>query len=152
MELSRTELLNEFTYGWLECGRWQRGILEQLRQDLSVLKSSNGDGPSGGKPKSKPPLDLSDMDFYHECVAECESVSQQDDASVGRLSRLRNRARRILGYDVGTMKLPSVSCHQCGGPLEVARDASSAVVCVERCGVEYPTSSWLELLQQQEAG
>lgn len=152
MELTRTELLNEFTYGWLEEGRWQLGLLAQLQRDLSAIKSSKGDGPSGSKPKSKPPLDLADMDFYYECCREVNQASLYEDASLGKLERLRSRARVILGYDVGVMQLPSVSCPQCGGPLEVARDASSAVVCVERCGIEYPTSSWLELLQQKEAG
>lgn len=152
MELSRTELLNEFCYGWLEDGRWQLGLLEQLQRDLSAIKSSKGDGPSGSKPKSKPPLNLADMDFYYECCDEVQRVSSDEDCPLGKLDRLRSRARVMLGYDVGVMQLPSVSCPQCGGALEVARDASSAVVCVERCGIEYPTSSWLELLQQKEAG
>jgi len=43
----------------------------------------------------------------------------------------------------------SMVCHQCAGPLIVARDASSAVTCAENCGVSYPTSTWLDLLAQK---
>src|SRR4051812_37210278 len=70
MNLSRTELLNEFTYGWWECDRWQYPIIQQLSDDLAAIKSVNGEGGSGGKPKSKPPMDLSDMDLISDCLSE----------------------------------------------------------------------------------
>lgn len=148
MSLSRTELLNEFDHGWFECDRWQPSILSQLPEQLSAIKSSNGDGGSGGKPKSKPPMDLSSMDLFYDCVAEVRRVEADEECSLAKLERLRSKARLVLGYDVGTMSLPEKVCHVCGGPLVVARDASSAVECVE-CGFAYPCESWVDLLQQE---
>jgi len=140
-------LLNEFDYGWFECERWQPGLLTQLQRNLSAIKSNGGDGGSGGKPKSKPPMDLSDMDLFYECVAEVRRVCEEREAPLGKLERLRGRARLVLGYDVGMMSLPSMVCHECKGPLIVARDACSAVQCAE-CGVQYPCETWVDLLQQ----
>lgn len=151
MSLSRTELLNEFTYGWFECDRWQSPLIQQLSEGLAELKSCNGESGGGGKPKSKPPLDLSDMDLMYECISEVRRVSDDETVSLGKLERLRCRTRVVLGYDVGTMSLPAVVCHQCGGPLIVARDASSAVECAEACGVSYPCETWVDLLQQRES-
>lgn len=151
MTLSRTELLNEFDHGWFECSRWQVAILVQLPEQLSAIKSGSDEPGGGGKPKSKPPMDLSDMDLYYECLAEFRRVSDDEEAPLGKLEKLRHRARLVLGYDVGMMSLPAMVCHVCGGPLIVARDAMSAVVCAENCGVSYPTNTWLDLLNQESA-
>lgn len=147
MSPTREELLNEFDYGWFECGQWQLGMLGQLQRNLSAIKSGSGDGGGGGKPKSKPPMDLSAMDLFYDCAAECRRVRDDSEAPLGKLTELRGRARLSLGYDVGMVSLPSVSCHSCGGPLIVARDASSAVMCAEACGVSYPCETWIDLLK-----
>lgn len=152
MSLTRTELLNEFDHGWFECGQWQHpGMLSQLQRNLSAIKSGGGDGGGGGsKPKSKPPMDLSAMDLFYECAAECRRVRDSEDVPLGKLTELRAAARLNLGYEVGMMKLDgSMVCHQCSGPLIVARDASSAVTCAENCGVSYPMDTWVELLAQK---
>ncbi len=152
MSLSRVELLNEFDHGWFECHRWQIGLLTQLQRNMAALKSGSGESGGGGKPKSKPPLNLGDMDLFYDCAAEYRRVDDDHEAPRGKLERLRSRARLVLGYEVGMMKLDgSMVCHVCSGPLIVARDASSAVVCAEKCGVEYPTETWLDLLAQKEA-
>lgn len=151
MELSRTELLNEFDHGWWECERWQDPLLPQLRDGLTGRQSTNNDGGSGGKPKSRPPMDLSAMDLLYECTAEFKRVSDSEDVPLGKLNKLRVRARVALGYDVGTMIMPDMVCHVCGGPLVVACDASSSVECAENCGVSYPCETWLDLLAQREA-
>lgn len=152
MELSRTELLNEFDHGWFEYDRWQVGILAQLQRNLSAIKSGGGDSGGGGKPKSKPPCNLSDMDLFYDCAAECRRVTEDHEVALSKLMELRQRCRLVLGYEVGTMRLDgSMVCHVCGGPLIVARDASSAVTCAEDCGVSYPVNTWLDLLAQKGA-
>lgn len=152
MTLSRLELLNEFTYGWWECDRWQSPIIQQLSDGLAALKSVGSEPGSGGKPKSKPPMDLSDMDLIYDCLNEVKRVDDDEDAPLTKLARLRDRARLVLGYDVGTMMMPDMVCHVCHGPLIVARDASSAVECAEACGVSYPCETWLDLLAQRSNG
>jgi len=152
MSPSREELLNEFDHGWFEYSRWQTAMLTQLQNNLSAIRSGSGDSGGGGKPKSKPPMDLSAMDLFYECAAECRRVREDSDAPLGKLAELRGRVRLSLGYEVGMMRLDgSMVCHQCSGPLIVARDASSAVTCAENCGVSYPASTWLDLLAQKGA-
>lgn len=151
MSLTRTELLNEFDHGWFECDRWQTAMLTQLQRNLAAIKSGGGsDGGGSAKPKSKPPMDLSAMDLFYECAAECRRVREDSEAPLGRLMELRGTVRLNLGYEVGMMRLDgSMVCHQCAGPLIVARDASSAVECAENCGVSYPMNTWVELLAQK---
>jgi len=58
------ELLNEFDHGWFECNRWQTGMLTQLQRNLSAIRSGMGESGRSGKPKSKPPCNLGDMDLF----------------------------------------------------------------------------------------
>lgn len=122
-----------------------------MAQEIMAIRSTGNEPGGGGKPKSKPPLDLSILDLLDECMAELTRVENDEAVSLAKLERLRHRVRTVLGYEVGVMVMPNFVCHQCGGPLVVARDASSAVECAEQCGVSYPTCTWLDLLAQQEA-
>lgn len=150
MSDERVQLLAEFTEGWTELRRRQLPLLVQVRAMLTALKSPSGEPGSGGKPKTKPPCNLNVLDLYYECLAEVNIVRQDSEHDLSTLQGLRNRCRNLLGYDAPMMNLPSVVCHTCGGPLIVAADASSAVTCAERCGTEYPTSTWIDLLAAKQ--
>lgn len=145
----RTQLIAQFRVGWHEFNRWQHPLMVQLGAHMTAIQSKGNEPGGGGKPKTKPPVDLSVMDLYYDCLIEVRAVEKDKSRELDSLNSLRLKARRLLGYDAPMMSLPSVVCHSCGGPLEVASDASSSVLCVERCGIEYPTSTWLDILAAQ---
>lgn len=69
----------------------------------------------------------------------------------GSLHKWINKARIMLGYAKPYVQLASTTCHQCGGALAVASDASTDVRCVgtptdPACGHVYRRENWLELL------
>lgn len=146
---SRAELLREFLTGWRELGRPQAGILEQLIDAYSEgLKSFGGDGRSATVITPRAPLDFYIMELHDDCEKEVNACLGDDTHTLDELLGLRLKARQVLGYDARIMTL-SVVCPTCEGALIVARDASSAVTCAKGCGVEYPTSTWLQLLEQK---
>jgi hypothetical protein len=87
-----------------------------------------------------------------------------------RLRSLVSRARIAAGYDAPMVTLRDVYCPECGGPMHVRKDASSAVWCSgvvrvegpatvdgpwpmwERCGATWPRGSWVKLLEEATAG
>lgn len=140
-----------FTHSWVECYRAQPPMLGQLYDfATSAMKSRPNEPGGGGKPKSCPPFDMGVLDLHARCTAVVGEALAHTYTEVEydgtELNRLYHEARILLGYEAPVMLLPSVVCHACGGPLIVASDASSAVTCAERCGVEYPTHTWLDLL------
>lgn len=84
-----------------------------------------------------------------------------------RLRQLVSRARVAAAYDAPVVALRDVYCPDCGGPLKVRADASSAVWCAgmldvegppleggaqpigqQRCPRSWPRGGWVQLLDQ----
>lgn len=65
------------------------------------------------------------------------------------------KARIMLGYDKPDVMMESSTCHECGGALAVAADASTDVRCIGSpgalpCGQIYRRSDWIGLLLARE--
>jgi hypothetical protein len=110
------------------------------------------------------------------------TIALEDDDTgkwiAGRLRSIVNRARIAADYDAPMVPLRDVYCPECGGPLKVRADASSAVWCdgwvpihgpavaddpdwpadseawgpvgQARCGASWPRGSWVRLLAEAE--
>lgn len=66
-------------------------------------------------------------------------------------TQLVSQARQMLGYDVRRVMLANMVCHECGGALGVAEDASTDVKCMGSptappCGNTYSRMQWLDLM------
>jgi hypothetical protein len=146
---SDEEIVHEFNTGWIEFNIRQVGLLHQLYGLAVDPPVVGGNGGSADKPHSKPPYDMEAMDFFDQCREEVHDVVYRDK-SCKHLAELRLIARRKLGYDSPIIALANVSCHGCGSQLVVAEDASTAVSCTNKdCDIDYPTTVWLDLLQQK---
>ena len=141
------EVVREFTHGWFERGQWQQSLLGQLSDAYQEMKSTAGDtGTRGAKPKSRPPLDITAMEFYYDCCTEVMLV--QNGKSDQTLRRFRLTARHKFGYDAAVIQFASSSCHVCHSILEGASDASSNIICTNpECGYEYEMKDWANILQ-----
>lgn len=126
--------------------------LEQLISFLSELYRSirdprkSNDPPSGGKPKSKPPLDVNALDLWDAACFEvkCHHLSVEHECE---LARILDLVKRHLGVEAPMVKIASTSCHVCEGQLIVAADASTDVMCTtEGCGNVYRQEDWVEIL------
>lgn len=148
-------LLEEFYNGWIECSNWQDPILKQLRERMhyGAMSSKSGDAMPGGKPKSKPPVDVALMDLYHDCCSEATIVALHNERDLSRLQSLRLNVRRLLGYETPVMILNDTSCHKCGGRLSTAQDASTDVSCTDpACGNVYRQGDWVDILLGSNGG
>lgn len=125
-----------------------RSYLSELNRSISEPRKSN-DPPSGGKPKSRPPLDVNALDLYHDALYEIDYHDHELD-HICNVDRILEVVKRHLGVDAPFVKIASTSCHVCEGQLIVAADASTDVMCTtEGCGNVYRQEDWVEILFSQ---
>lgn len=129
--------------------------IEELRSYLPELYRSireprkSSDPPSGGKPHSRPPLDVNALDLYDDACHEIDCHDMELDHTCN-VDRVLEVVKRHLGVDAPFMKIASTSCHVCEGQLIVAADASTDVMCTtEGCGNVYRQEDWVEILYSQ---
>lgn len=125
-----------------------RSYIPELYRSIREPRKSN-DPPSGGKPKSKPPLDVNALDLYDDARMEIDCHDMELDHTCN-VDRVLEVVKRHLGVDAPMMKIASTSCHLCEGQLIVAEDASTDVMCTtEGCGNVYRQEDWVEILYAQ---
>ena len=148
--MDRETLLDQFLLGWVEYAQVQLPLLAQLQYALHHGVAAPKDGNSTGstdKPKSKPPTNLEVLDLYTDCKTELAIVGHHAERDLKHLIALRDKVRLLLGYETPMMKLTGTSCHQCGGQLVVAADASTDAYCTtENCTTSYSRNDWADIL------
>lgn len=123
-------------------------LLPELHRRITEPAPSN-DPPSGGKPKSKPPLDINALDLFDRCESEL-TAEVFDPTHDCQLDALIDEARQFLQLDAPVITFANTSCHVCGGALAARSDASTSVTCTtEGCDVAYTQEDWIELLYAQ---
>jgi hypothetical protein len=125
-------------------------MMPDLWEAIREPRSKGSEPSAGGKPKSKPPLDIDALDLHDQCVAEI-SLHQTFDETMQHVlcdvPKLIERVERFLGHTSRMVLLQGTVCHICGGQLTVAVDASTAVMCLsEGCGNVYKQEHWVEIL------
>lgn len=122
-------------------------IVTWLRNRITVVDNSTRQDKRG--PESK----------LNEIRVMCGS-SMLGDAEIATvlqsLTQMVARCREMLGHDSRRVMLADVVCHECGGALSVAQDASTDVECVgkpdaEPCGNSYARLEWVRLMRQEGA-
>lgn len=122
-----------------------RSILSELHRSIGEPRRSN-EPPAGGKPKSRPPLDVNALDLHESACYEIDCHDMELD-HVCCVDRVADCARRHLGIDAPLVKITSTSCHLCEGQLMVAADASTDVFCTtEGCNNVYRQEDWVAIL------
>lgn len=122
-------------------------IVVWLRNRITVVDNSTRQDKRG--PESK----------LQEIRVMCGS-SMLGDAELATvlqsLTAMVSRCREMLGHDARRVMLADMVCHECGGALSVAQDASTDVECVgtpdkEACGNSYARLEWIRLMRQEGA-
>lgn len=119
-------------------------LLNELSYRIDHARQRKRDEPSaGGKPKSKPPLDITAMELYDRAtqIIGCLSINNEDE-----FRKIYREIRQFLGYEPRMVELTKV-CGLCTSKLIVAEDASTDVFCTNpECEVVYRQEDWIALL------
>lgn len=143
-----SKIIGDLTSGWFDDGSYYPSLLSQLRARVSEKPPKDPNEPSGGgKPKSRPPLDVVALDLHDACEGELAIHAHgMPPVHTCELASLYHQARRYLGYEQRMVELTKV-CGACGSKLIVAADASTDVFCTnDDCDVVYRQQDWISLL------